>query len=200
MSRIAIDVVLLPEETMSDRVIELNRKLVETYGEAIVLNRKTCLPHVSLAMGCIESGAIDAVRERLRSIASEMSLGQLKAVGVRTSTNSRGEQVSAIEIDRTRPLQKLHEEVMRQLEPFFGREVTAAMIHDEVAAETALEWIRDYRQRSSFERFWPHITIGYGQLQHDLSYSCDFQASALALCHLGNHCTCRRVLTSVDIR
>jgi len=28
----------------------------------------------------------------------------------------------------------------------------------------------------------------------------DFNVAELALCHLGNHCTCRRVLTSVPLR
>jgi hypothetical protein len=63
--------------------------------------------------------------------------------------------------------------------------------------ESTLAWIRDYREKSSFERFFPHITLGYGRLA-DFPFPARFTAPRLALCHLGNHCTCRRILASAE--
>jgi hypothetical protein len=68
----------------------------------------------------------------------------------------------------------------------------------EKVAETTLLWIKNYREKSSFEMFSPHITIGYGQVGTPAG-PIEFRASKLALCHLGNHCTCRKVLVSVGI-
>jgi hypothetical protein len=72
------------------------------------------------------------------------------------------------------------------------------MVYGGRPVESTLQWIRDYPENSSFENFFPHITIGYGQMEN-ISSPIEFTASALALCHLGNHCTCRDVLISIDL-
>ena len=69
---------------------------------------------------------------------------------------------------------------------------------DEVERSTLL-WIKNYRDKSSFDNFLPHITIGYGEAT-DSGLPASFIASELAICHLGNHCTCRKVLWSVKLQ
>lgn len=198
MSRKAVDVVLLPGDRVTNKAIELNAELVKRFGRKIVLDKKSCLPHISLAMGCIDERDIASVGIILQSIAKENSPGDLRIKGVRSSENSAGEKVSAFEVEKTEELQSLHEIVMEKLLPYFSYDATADMIYgDEEVAETTLQWIKNYREESSFEKFFPHITIGYGELD-SFSYSADFAVSRLALCHLGNHCTCREILTSAE--
>jgi len=43
----------------------------------------------------------------------------------------------------------------------------------------------------------PHISVGYGEIT-GLPSPIEFRATQLALCHLGNHCTCRKVLASAE--
>jgi 2'-5' RNA ligase len=199
MGRKAVDVVLLPDETMMDRAIAANSKLVEKCGEKIVLNKKSCLPHISLAMGCIDENGIATVGAVLKEIAEKTSLPELKVIGVQTSTNSVGEKVSVFEVEKTNELQSLHEEVIENLAPYLSYDVTADMLYNpaEVGQSTLL-WIKNYRAKSSFENFFPHITLGYGEID-DLSFPIRFSASQLALCHLGSHCTCRKILVSTEI-
>ncbi len=199
MSKKAVDVVLLPDEAMTDKAIEANAELVKKFGRKIVLNKKNCLPHISLAMGCIDEGDIAAVDKILQLIAKESALGDLTVLGVQVSENSAGEKVSAFEVGGTKELQSLHETIMERLEPYLGRDVTAEEISDEEVAETTLLWIKNYLEKSSFAKFFPHITIGYGELSSPPAFPIKFAASKLALCHLGNHCTCRRVLASVEL-
>jgi 2'-5' RNA ligase len=199
MAKIAVDVVLLPSEEMTDRAIEANAELVEKGGREIVLNKESCLPHISLAMGCIVEEDIASVEKVLESVAKESPLGNLKVIGIRTSTNAKGEQVSVFEIEKTRELQSLHEKVMEKVTPYFSYDVTSDMIYgDEEVAQTSLLWIKNYPEKASFANFLPHITIGYGRIAGQ-SFPIEFVASKLALCHLGNHCTCRKVLTSIDL-
>ena len=199
MGKIAVDVVLLPDEAMTARAIEINAELVKRFGTKIELNRENCLPHISLAMGCIEEGNITAIGKVLEKIAIETSLPDLKVVGVRTSENFKGEKVSVFEVEKTRRLQSLHEKVMDKLTPYLSSDVTEDMIYGgEEVARTTLLWIKNYREKSSFENFFPHITIGYGQIEN-LSLPMSFAASKLALCHLGNHCTCRKILVSIGL-
>ena len=200
MGRIAVDVVLLPEEAVRESAIELNAELVRRFGEKIVLNKGSCLPHISLAMGCIEESDIPAIEEILARIASETSLGDLSIVGISVTGNVKGEKVSCFEIERTKEVQSLHEKVMEELAIYFTSDVTEDMIYgDEEVAETTLQWIKNYAKQSSFSNFYPHITIGYGEIK-DQGFVRRFCACNLALCHLGNHCTCRRIIASIGLK
>ena len=200
MSRIAVDVVLLPDEVMTDRVIIANRELVERFGRKIVLDIERCLPHISLAMGCIDERDIGAIEKVLGEIAARTSLGQLSISSIFTSTSSTGEKVSVFVVEKVLPLQKLHEIVMSKLSRFFSYNVTEKMLYsDEDIAETTLDWIRDYQEKASFENFQPHITIGYGEVTIEERFPIVFRASQIALCHLGNHCTCRKILAGIDL-
>jgi 2'-5' RNA ligase len=199
MAEIAVDVVLLPSEEMADKAIAANKELQKQYADKIVLDKENCLPHISLAMGCIDGRDIADIETVLQTIAEQSSLGQLSVIGIHTSENSAGEKVSLFQIEKTEALQSLHEEVMRRLAPYFSYDVRADMVlSPPKASESTLAWIKNYPENSSFDRFFPHITIGYGEI-NELSFPIEFAASKLALCHLGNHCTCRKILASVEL-
>jgi 2'-5' RNA ligase len=200
MSRIAVDVVLLPDEKMTDKAIGINAELVKKFGSEIVLNKENYLPHISLAMGCIDEVDIAPVEKVLEEIGKGTSLPDLKVVGVRASGNSKGQTVSVFEVEKTKELQLLHEEVMNTLAPYLSTDVTEDMIYgDQPVAGSTLLWIKNYREKVSFENFFPHITIGYGRIENHVP-AITFAPSELALCHLGNHCTCRKVLVSIILK
>jgi len=199
MSKIAVDVVLLPSDEMMDKTIRANAELVETFDKKIVLNKENCLPHISLAMGCIDERDIAPIGRLLELAARECPLGELTVTGIRTSTNARGEKVSVFEVEKTRDLQLLHEKIMKKMMPYFSCDVTGEMIYgDEEVAETTLQWVKNYRKKAGLENFFPHITIGFGEIESE-AFPTTFTASKLALCHLGNHCTCRQILASVEL-
>lgn len=199
MERIAADIVILPDEAMMQQAIAVNRDLVRSYGSEIVLDAETCLPHVSLAMGCINGSDVDWVRTWLEELARETAVKVLRVSGLHTSTNARGQTVSAFEIERTDALEALHEDVMEKVESAFSSDVNEDMVLGDTVAESTLEWIRTYRRKAAFERFLPHITLGYGPVTAELRFPMSFRAAQLALCHLGNHCTCRRILAAARI-
>ncbi len=199
MARKAVDIVLLPTEAMMDKTIEANKELVRKFGRKIVLNKENCLPHISLAMGCAGERDIIAIEKVLKPVAEKSSLPELRVAAVRTTTNSVGEKVSVFEVEKTKELQLLHERVMDELGAYLSYNVTGDMLYRSgEIGESTLLWIKNYREKSSFANFSPHITIGYGETEN-LSFPIKFTASKLALCHLGNHCTCRKILASVRI-
>src|SRR4030042_6810756 len=197
MAKIAIDLALLPSQAMAQTAIKANRQLPARSDDRIILDKENCLPHISLAMGCIGKKDIGEIGRILQEIAGRCALGALKVVGIHVGTNSAGEKVSVFQIERTKALQSLHEEVLQRLMPYLSHNVTADMVLEPTVCESTLRWIRDYPEKSSFERFFPHITIGYGELGH-FSFPEEFTASKLALYHLGNPCTCRQILASFD--
>lgn len=198
MAKIAVDVVLLPSQDMMDKVIEVNRELPKQCSDNIRLSKKDCLPHISLAMGCTEETDIANIEKALQAIAMNHNPGLLTVTAVRIEANSSGREVSVFEVHRTEQLQALHETVMKELAPYFSHDVTADMVLPEQRAdESTLCWISDFPKKSSFQNFLPHITIGYGRAA-GIPSPAEFRATHLALCHLGNHCTCRKVLLSVE--
>ena len=200
MGRKAVDVALLPEEVMMDRAIKLNAELVEKFGRKIVLNKENCLPHISLAMGCIDEGDVGNIKKVLKAVTKDLSLGDLSVAGVAVSTNAVGEKVSVLVVAKEKRLQLFHEKVLEGLAPNLSYDVTADMIYPSgEVAESTLLWIKNYREKSSFAKFLPHITIGYGEIEK-IDFPIKFTASQLALCHLGNHCTCREILASVELK
>jgi 2'-5' RNA ligase len=234
MAKIAVDAVLLPSDEMMDKAIEANRELLKQCAgfppilarpsrdrqggvpDKIVLDKENCLPHISLAMGCIDEEIVADIEKVLQTIAKgprfagtkQYSLEQLSVIDIHVGTNSAGEKVSVFRIEKTEALQSLHEEIMQRLAPYCSYDVTADMIFSRFprsgvpapeAGESTLLWIKKYPEKSSFENFFPHITIGYGEID-DYSFPMRFTASKLALCHLGNHCTCRKILASAELR
>jgi 2'-5' RNA ligase len=199
MGQIAVDVVLLPDEAMTNRAIEINRRLVTNDRPEIVLSREDCLPHISLAMGCIDEADVTAIQKCLESLARTTSVRELRVADVVASVNSRGATTSLLDVDRTEELQALHEQVMQEMTPFFRYEASEAMIYDAGVSGSTLDWIRTYPQKAAYTHFRPHITIGYGQAPAGLSFPIPFRVARLALCHLGNHCTCRRILAAVAL-
>jgi len=199
MAKIAVDVVLLPSEWVTNQAIEANKGLLKQYADRIILDKENCLPHISLAMGCINEEDIANIEKILLTIAEKYNPGELNIIGINTGTNSLGEKVSAFEVKKTERLLSLHKQVMRRMTPYFSYDVTAEMVLcPPIACESTLLWIKNYPEKSAFENYFPHITIGYGQVD-DFSFTAEFTASKLALCHLGNHCTCRKVFAAAEL-
>ncbi|MHC5073446.1 MAG: hypothetical protein ACYTFE_01320 [Planctomycetota bacterium] len=127
-----------------------------------------------------------------------MSPGILEIIDIKDETNAVGETVLSFQIENSDQLQSLHEQIMEKMLPFFKYKVSDDMIFDHQVELSTLMWIRDYREKSSFSYFSPHITLGYGEIEITVS-SMKFKAKSLAVCHLGNHCTCRDILTSIPL-
>jgi len=198
MPRLAVDIVLFPSSPTADRVIEVNRELVRRYGKKIVLNRENCFPHISLCMGVLEEKNIPVVFKILTRIGEKVSPLNLTSIDLSAHANSTGEMVSVFEIKITNALQQLHETIMNELAQFLDYEVTEEMLFTPPPVdEGTFRWIKTYPEKSSFNNFRPHITAGFGEAL-PVKLPIRFIASKLALCHLGNHCTCRKILASAS--
>jgi len=199
MTKKAVDIVLLPDQITTQAAIDANAKLVAEFGDEIVLDKERCLPHISLAMGCIDETDTGQVEIILRTIAQDFPPGLSKTAGVAISTNAKGQSVSVLVIARDKKLLNLHEEVMNRLESYLDSNVTVDAIYPSgEIADSTLMWIKNYRTHCAFAKFLPHITLGYGRLDK-FSFPAEFYPSKLALCHLGNHCTCRKILAQIAL-
>ncbi|MBU4369808.1 2'-5' RNA ligase family protein [Patescibacteria group bacterium] len=187
MSKIAIDIVLLPPENIMDKAIEINNELID---DPIKLNKENCLPHISLCMGVIEEKDLLRAKEILNKIGKDFSKLSL-------TINKINSENTCFNIKKDKKLQKLHETVITRLSPCLSYDATIDMCFfpPPIVLET-LFWINNYREKFSFENFHPHITLGISKLS-DKELNINFVASKVAICHLGNYCTCRKILHSI---
>jgi 2'-5' RNA ligase len=189
----AVDIVLLPPPEIMGMAVGANCRLEDSLP-GIALNRADCLPHISLAMACVETGRLGEVERIVGAIGQRTGSLSLSIIGVAMVTNAAGAVVSSYIIGKTEKLQKLHEEIITALEPYLDSEASSDMFAGPgPIADSSVDWVRTYRQKSAFGNFVPHITIGLGKTQV-LATPVGFTTSKLAVCHLGNHCTCRKVL------
>lgn len=200
--QIAIDIVLLPPEPVVDASIAVNNRLVKRTGNhEVVLDKRSVIPHITLAMGTVHATELAALGRRLDEIVHRyfplaITLTDLSAVTTRT-----GDIVSGFNVWKTDELQALHESVMQLLIAADAEEVAASMIagweHEPIDAFTTT-YIREFATQSAYGNFSPHITLGYGDATEDFlefSFPLPFLCTSAAICHLGNFCTCRKVLS-----
>jgi 2'-5' RNA ligase len=188
--KLDVDVVLLPSEEVMEKAIEYNK---ETNSKDIILNKETCIPHMTLCMGVVEEENLPKVNEILQEIADEFSALALTI----PSIDPRG----GFSIEKNEQLQELHEKIMRELEPLLTHDATTEMFFSPPPVEEkSLKWVNKYHTDNSTENFWPHITITADDTDLQLDAPIPFTASRLALCHLGNYCMCRKILWETKLR
>jgi hypothetical protein len=199
---LAVDVVLLLPEPVAAWAKTVNAVMNERTGDRrVVLGDETGIPHISLAMAAVSAADLTALGARLDAIAAGHLPLALYPEGIATVTLSSGDAVSGLNLETTAGLRALHHAVMEATDPFRLSVVRDEMIHgheaEEISAFTA-EYIAGYPRNAAFSHFSPHITLGYWAVDRDLGPGpgvCMFRATRLAVCHLGNNCTCGRILS-----
>jgi 2'-5' RNA ligase len=199
--KIAGDVVLLPSTEVMEACVQLNQELLKSGESRIVLNTTDCVPHISLAMGCLKEEDLPAVECLLTEIASAVPPLRFPVSGLGVGRASTGESLSSLVIEPTGQLQSLHETIMKRIAPYMTYDATPEMFVDPRGTRaSSAQWVNNYARAASFEHFFPHITIGIGDLEASVSLPTHCPTSRLALCHLGHDCTCRRVLFEAVLR
>lgn len=189
MPKIAIDVILLLPKEIVDKAIEINNQLA---NDSIKLDKENCLPHISLCMGAVKEENLPKIKRIINEIADEFSKLPL-------TINKINDKYICFEIKNTEKLQKLHETIITKLSYYLSYDSTTDMCFSPPpVVERTLFWINNYKEKSSFENFYPHITLGISKLNKK-RLNIKFTASKLAICHLGNYCTCREIIHSINL-
>jgi 2'-5' RNA ligase len=200
MNKTAIDVVLLPSAAMTAKTIEINQELLKTFDNKIILDAKKCLPHISLCMGVVDDRDISEVTKIVKNIAHELPAFTLTAKNIKSATIPTGKKVSGLTLANSDDLQRLHESIMRKLRRLLSYEVETSMLYNPSEVEdVTLVWIEQYgKKHDDPTLFHPHMTVGFGETDA-FSFPVEFTADTLALCRLGNYCTCRKVIAAFDL-
>jgi len=192
MAKIAVDVAILPPNHIMDLAIRLNRQ----FDSLSRLNRENNLPHITLAMGVIKESQISEVNNKINQMAGGFMPLDLEISEVYHTIKPNGEKSFALKIKPSIALSNLHAVIMKELLPIFTYDVKIDMFNnDDVVDPISIYWVENYaKNHKDPEDFDGHISLKCNKevIFNDLPLR--FTAKRIALCHLGDHCTCRRIL------
>ncbi len=170
-----------------DEIIAINQKLVAEKSSPLKLGKIENLPHITLLQAVIDQMDLEEASSKLNELHQQFMPIDLMAY-LTTSRN-----YMTFDIKKNERLQKLHEKVMsefRDLVSFDAKEENCA---DDKINEKSLGYIREYKDKYAYNNYYPHITLSIGLM--DLpNKEIAFSANRLAICHLGNYNTCKRIL------
>ena len=198
MKKIAIGIVLLPSKEIIDKAVQINRELIKNTPENIVLDKENCVPHISLCMAVIDESDLEKLKNSLKNALNQFNTFKLKIVKLKSKINPRGQISNSFEIEHNEKLQKLHETVMREMDTFFQGDVLEEYFISppEIKSPTT-RWVGEYIETSAFDRFKPHISLGFGKFGKNIA-PFSFTTSKIVVFQLGDYCTCRKKLIELN--
>ncbi len=192
---LAIDVVLLlpPEEILSV-CHDINQKLRLQSKDGFRFD-ETHIPHITLVQQYINAEKLPDVLKVAEQVAKRFQALSLTVFEVHSMALDDGLMISGFNITPTTQIQALHKDLMDALQPFetSGDEASFFNNNGETIRQGSLRWTAQFRNKSSIKDYHPHLTPGIG-VPKGIAVPFTFTASRLALCHLGNFNTCRKIL------
>jgi 2'-5' RNA ligase len=193
---VAIGLVLIPPAPLARRLVAASRAL----GSELRLGPRA-RPHITLAMACLAPEALPALAAWLRSFARGTPAPEITLE--RTVALKGPRHVTAwVTVRRTRALAALHGACVKAVAARPRRRPTAAAFvrgPGERVSPSALRWVARYSEDAALGSYRPHVTLGYGEPADDPALPLTFVARRVALCHLGPHCTCARILAEARL-
>jgi len=210
MQKLTFDIVLLPPEDITKKIIELNKRLRRDYeNKRIVLDTETCLPHISLLMGTIDYDKIGEIGMRLERIAKDFGPIDLVIDDLYfENLPSKNDEIkiSGASIRKSYVLSRLQDNLIEGLREYIvDIPITSESMYNpsEIDPDDT-PWmfpgIRNFSKNCSGDNFKPHFTIGDGIIEKPEYLPLSFKVSRLALCHLGNYCTARKILYETEFK
>ncbi len=198
--KIAIDVVLLPPEEIMDLCIAINKKAARKLLAHFPLGKEDYIPHISMAVGCIEEKNLKKVKQIVKENAPSFQAMPLQITDLFSVISSSGKKVFALRIRKNNQIQSLHETLMKTLKPWFVDYTHPdALFTKKGEINTGdLDTVSKYEQKYSFEHFDPHITLWCAEAE-PIKLPHSFIASTVAICHLGSGTKCRKILFSTSL-
>ncbi len=148
-------------------------------------------PHVTLSQHFVRRDRLAEVEKQVGAVVARLKPFEMHVTGART-----GRTAQVLTVEPSAPLQRLHEQVMDALRDHeVAGEATAFQADGAPARPADVAWVAGFRDRSSYARYDPHVTIGIGPRPVSTA-PFRFRVEEVALCRLGRFCTCRERLAS----
>jgi hypothetical protein len=197
---IAIDVLLEPDRTMTDKSKSLNARLRENYPAGYELDAAH-MPHVTLLQRFVRAKDFDAVTAAITKV---LAAEQPTEMNLTTKSLDYvmfvGLAVTVLVVERAPELVRLHHKIIDAVAPFSVSGGTAAAFVGANAIVETVDWVETFVPKSSGENYLPHVTAGVAtetflkQLKAAPFQTFTFRPDGVAVYQLGNFGTAAKKL------
>ena len=196
MTKLAIDIVLLPPEEIIDICIEINKKAKTN----VPLGKNDFVPHNSLCIAVTEEENIRKVIWILKEISQEFSSIQTKIIEIVPAKGDRNSDW--FKIKKNSDLQHLHKIIIDKLKHLLTFKSTSPEIFYKKERETIEKiptTLKNGYLNYAYDKYNPHITLCCKEAKWD-DFPLIYNAKKLALFHAGKNVTCRKILFETELR
>lgn len=204
-NKLAVDIVLIPPAEIIKLAVDITRACPESAEDDYVLDTQDSLPHLTLLLGKVSRDSLPEVGRTLEDAGRKFGPLDLEITEINDLTKhdvgiERKKERREFLVAKTEELVNLHKTVLSCMKPFLlpGPAEPEMFINPESISRSVLGWVETFATLTAGKNFRPHISFGPAK-PDDLIFPIKFTASRLALCHLGPHCTCRKVLWSTTL-
>ncbi|HLD05282.1 MAG TPA: hypothetical protein VJG90_06200 [Candidatus Nanoarchaeia archaeon] len=199
---LAIAVVLLPPPKIMNLCIKLNQEAKKEGRMSLPLGKKV-VPHICLAVGCIEEKSLAEIKKRLKSL----HIKPIKTVIVEKTHFNSQEQGSpdnkgCLKVKKTQEFGVLQKRVSKAVASLFFYNATSEMFFKEKGkkvSQKTIQNVNQYMKMRCGKNYNPHISLkGWGFPNKKLHLQ--FTINTLAVFQMGEGCTCRKLLFKITLR
>lgn len=176
MQKIAVDIALLLPEDLEKEISSIQTR--------------ENIPHISILMGIIEKDILPEITKVIQDYKINKIELEIEEIYKTKLTGS-----AALKIKKTKELQKLHKYLVDKFKKYFIHKADKTMFYNEEVSERNLKIAENYIKDATYVNFSPHMTLGKNINIEDIKINnLKFNPTGIAVCHIGNHCACRRIL------
>jgi 2'-5' RNA ligase len=183
---LALDVAIVPPLHVRELAVQLSASLPASESKGLMLSDEH-LPHITLTQQFVSAANLENVFQRVDTVLRAHPPFTVRVVGGGTDGSAVW-----LTIEPRPGLLELHRQLMDALADLELRDGDLNAFYEEARPQD-LEWVSTYRQKTSLDRFAPHVTLGHASAAPHVEPQ-SFTVTTVAACHLGRFCTCRRVL------
>ncbi len=199
MSKVAIDIVLLPPKEIMDICFLINERAFEVGKGRFRMGVEEFVPHISLTLGCVEEGDLDSVIEVVKEVVSQQEVLRLRATGVGLIRRDDGDR-GWLKVEVSDGLRDLHKNIIDVVsDRLVGCESSDVLVDGDVTgiSETSKKILNNYRESYSYEKYNPHLSLccfDSDRFAEGVEFPIDFFANEVAVFRIGDGCTCRELV------
>lgn len=204
----AIDILLLPDETMIKHAQATNERLRKVFPKGFALDA-THHPHITLVQRFVPTENLDKVYAAVGKVFAQADLTKLRLEAFKyyyLPFNELG--LSGIVIKTTPELLKLEQDVIDAVTPFVVKTGTSAAFvttpEDPNVLPALIDYVTDFVPKYSGERYHPHVTTGLASREYldkmlaEPFETFTFSPVGAAVYHLGHYGTAAKKLKAFE--
>jgi DUF2891 family protein/2'-5' RNA ligase superfamily protein len=196
---VAINVLVLPDQSMSARAKDINTELRQGYPQGFALNTSH-VPHISILHRYVKAEDLQKIFAAVEQVGAKHPIvGKTLTASGLESSPWQGHQVTSINVEKTPELAALQSDLVAALGPYSveSGDATAFMTtsgEPHIGDET-IEYVKTFVPKRTGEGYKPHITVGISDTPPSAQLKpMQFTVAALAVYQLGNVGTARKEL------